>query len=132
MYLSLLLLLLLRTECKIFKVHRELSNESKIVKFSIIHTVQKMKFSIKDFLSKCDQIHMKLRIWSHLLKKSLMENFIFCAVTKIKSAIAGLIIHLWLLAVATLIVSDISSDCFPAKYRYFEQQVVVYLFILYS
>ena len=23
----------------------------------------------------------KLRIWSHLLKKSLMENFIFCAVT---------------------------------------------------
>ena len=22
----------------------------------------------------------KLRIWSHLLKKSLMENFIFCAV----------------------------------------------------
>ena len=23
-----------------------------------------------------------LRIWSHLLKKSLMENFIFCAVTK--------------------------------------------------
>ena len=25
-------------------------------------------------------IHRKLRIWSHLLKKSLMENFIFCAV----------------------------------------------------
>ena len=22
-----------------------------------------------------------VRIWSHLLKKSLMENFIFCAVT---------------------------------------------------
>ena len=36
---------------------------------------QKMKFPIKDFLSKCDQIRMKL-IWSHLLKKSLMENFI--------------------------------------------------------
>ena len=33
--------------------------------------------SIKDFFSKCDQIHRKLRIWSHLLKKSLMENFIF-------------------------------------------------------
>ena len=43
-------------------------------------TAQKMKFSIKDFFSKCDQIHRKLRIWSHLLKKSLMENFIFCAV----------------------------------------------------
>ena len=39
-----------------------------------------MKFSIKDFSSKCDQIHRKLRIWSHLLEKSLTENFIFCAV----------------------------------------------------
>ena len=34
-----------------------------------------MKFSIKDFFSKCF-----LRIWSHLLKKFLMKNFIFCAV----------------------------------------------------
>ena len=41
---------------------------------------KKMKFSIKDFFSKCDQIHSFLRIWSHLLKKSLMENFIFRAV----------------------------------------------------
>ena len=32
-----------------------------------------MKFSIKDIFSKCDQI-------LHLLKKSLTENFIFCAV----------------------------------------------------
>ena len=31
-------------------------------------TTQKMKFSIKDFFSKCDQIRSKL------------ENFIFCAV----------------------------------------------------
>ena len=43
-------------------------------------TAQKIKFSIKDFFSKCNQIHSKLRIWSHLLKKPLMENFIFCAV----------------------------------------------------
>ena len=43
-------------------------------------TGQRMKFSIEDFFSKCDQIHSLLRIWSHLLKKSLMENFIFCAV----------------------------------------------------
>ena len=34
-------------------------------------------FSIKDFFSKCDQIRNFLRIWSHLLKKTLMENFIF-------------------------------------------------------
>ena len=49
----------------------------------IFNTAQKMKFSIKEFFSKCDQIRRKLRIWSHLLKKSLMENFIFCAVWKI-------------------------------------------------
>ena len=36
-----------------------------------------MKFSIKDLFSKSDQILLKLWIWSHLLKKSLMENFIF-------------------------------------------------------
>ena len=46
---------------------------------SVQFTAQKMKFSIKDFFSKCDQIRRKLPIWSHLLKKSLMENFIFCA-----------------------------------------------------
>ena len=42
-----------------------------------------MKFSIKDFSSKCDQIRSKLRIWSHLLKKFFMKNFIFCAVWEI-------------------------------------------------
>ena len=31
-------------------------------------TAQKMKFSIKDYFSKCDQIRSFLRIWSHLLK----------------------------------------------------------------
>ena len=45
-----------------------------------LFTKQKIKFSIKDFFSKCDQIRSFLRIWSNLLKKSLMENFIFCAV----------------------------------------------------
>ena len=35
---------------------------------------QKAKFSIKDFFSKCDQIRSFLWIWSHLLKKSLMEK----------------------------------------------------------
>ena len=41
-----------------------------------------MKFSIKDFFSNCNQIRRKLRIWSHLPKKSLMENFTLCAVNK--------------------------------------------------
>ena len=48
-------------------------------------TAQKMKFSTKDFFRKCDQILSLLRIWSHLLKKSLMENFIFCAVDHAQS-----------------------------------------------
>ena len=39
-----------------------------------------MKFSIKDFFSKRDQIPSFLRILSHL-KKSLMENFIFSVVS---------------------------------------------------
>ena len=49
------------------------------VSLTISYTAQKMKFPIKDFFSKCDQIRSFLRIWSHLLKKSLKENFIFCA-----------------------------------------------------
>ena len=39
-----------------------------------------MKFSIKDFFSK-SVVHWKLWIYSYLLKKSLIENFILCAVT---------------------------------------------------
>ena len=42
---------------------------------SLVVTAQKMKFSIKDFFSKWDQIRRK-----HFLNKSLMENIIFCAV----------------------------------------------------
>ena len=41
---------------------------------------KKMKFSIKDIFNKCDQIRIFLRICPHLLRKSLMENFIFSAV----------------------------------------------------
>ena len=44
------------------------------------NTARKMKFSIKDFVSKCDQICREMCIWSNLLEKSLIENFIFCAV----------------------------------------------------
>ena len=40
------------------------------------NTAQKMKFSIEDLVWGL----RKLRIWSYLLKKFLMENFIFCVV----------------------------------------------------
>ena len=54
------------------------------VKAAVV-TAQKMKFSIKDFFNKCDQVRSFLRIWSHLLKKTLMENFIYCALSSLLS-----------------------------------------------
>ena len=42
---------------------------------------QKMKFFFKDLYSKCDQICKKTAdLVIYLLKKFLIENFIFCAV----------------------------------------------------
>ena len=52
-------------------------NFEKPFKRIILYTVHKMKIPIKDFFSKSDQIRSFLRIWSHLLKELLMENFIF-------------------------------------------------------
>ena len=43
-------------------------------------TAQKMRFTVNDFFNKCDQIRSFVRISWHLLKKLLMENFIFCVV----------------------------------------------------
>ena len=47
------------------------------MKLGCTDTTRKMKFSIKDFFRKCDEIRRKLWIWSHLLKKSLMGHLIF-------------------------------------------------------
>ena len=62
------------------------NNKTQTVKLYIIcraaqksHS-RKNEFSVKDFFSKCDQIRRELRIWSHLLKKCLMENN-FCVVS---------------------------------------------------
>ena len=58
------------------KSYEEKNGLSVILKFT---TAQKMKCSIKDFFSKCDQIRSFLWIWPHLLKKFSVENFVFCA-----------------------------------------------------
>ena len=53
-------------------------------RFLLVH---KNKAFIKDFFSKCDQIRRSwrfLQIWSHLLKTSLMESFVFCPVYRVK------------------------------------------------
>ena len=66
-----------------------------------------MIFYIKDFFSKCDQIRKKLRMWSHLSQKSLMENFIFCAVLFLqenvdKICLTGSLIRLFIILYAKL------------------------------
>ena len=52
----------------------------KEIDFLIVRTLQKIKFLIKYFFSKCEQIHSLLGIRSHLLNILLMENFNFYAV----------------------------------------------------
>ena len=47
----------------------------------VIFNAQKLKFSIKDFFSKCNQIRRRLGIWSHLPKKSVLyKNLQFMSV----------------------------------------------------
>ena len=62
------------------KLNDVVNNQVAKTQNSTRYTAQKMKFSIKHLFSECDQIRRKLRFWSHLLKKSLIENFILCAV----------------------------------------------------
>ena len=61
---------------KHFMTIQQCSNFSR-VSYIVQYTAQKMKFSIKGFLSKCEQMQNFLRIFSHLLKESLMENLTF-------------------------------------------------------
>ena len=58
--------------------------DEKITRLSTSYTAQKLRFYIKDFFSKCDQIRSFRRIWSYLLKRSLMKNLIFCVVLPMK------------------------------------------------
>ena len=46
----------------------------------LIIPTQKMKFSITDFFSRCNQTRSLLWIWSYLVNTYLMEHLIFCAV----------------------------------------------------
>ena len=63
-----------------------LTDLSKALSWTVSHkiaciTAQKMKFSVKDYFSKCDQIGSLVWIWSHLLEKSLKENSFFVCST---------------------------------------------------
>ena len=46
---------------------------------------KKWSFPLSISFGKCEQIRRKLRIYSHYLKKSVTENFIFCAVIAMKA-----------------------------------------------
>ena len=69
--------------CILLHLWREIFPRSYAASFSkkkqifLNQIAQKMKIFIKDFFSKSDQIRWKQQIWSHLLKKSLVERFIF-------------------------------------------------------
>ena len=58
-----------------FRIWRVLIRKMETILHRKNYIEQKMKLPIKDFL-------IFLRIWSHLLKKFLMEIAIFCAVRK--------------------------------------------------
>ena len=62
-----------------FNSFRMVKSHSYNVTTWILTQHKKTKFSIKNFFSKCDQIRSFLRMWLHLLKKSLMQSFIFSA-----------------------------------------------------
>ena len=69
-----------------------------------------MTFSIKDFFSKRDQIRSFLMIWSHLLKKSLIENVVFWAVFLTATAhVSFLGMGEWVLGYAI-----VQHYCFPS------------------
>ena len=78
-------MLILYTQLEVVRVSNESLNRSsqftsRNITDQVIVTAQKMIFSMKNFFSKCDRIRSFLQIWPHLLKKSLMKNFIFCSV----------------------------------------------------
>ena len=86
---------------KISFFKRDFSEKIKTLCQGCNYTAQKMKFFIKNLFSKCDQIR-ELRVCSYLLKKSLIENFIFwtrlrpCHISMMKLLYASC---QWLLAV---------------------------------
>ena len=75
-------LLLLITLTKSMHLKNLSMFHARFVNLQALITAQKRKLFIQNFVSNCDQFCWNLRIWSYLLKKSSMENFIFCAVNQ--------------------------------------------------
>ena len=59
----------------------------KIIVAMFLHAGNYMKLSVNYFFRKCEHIHSFLRICSHLLQKSLIENFFIVQCTAVAEAI---------------------------------------------
>ena len=81
-------------------------NHQSVTEVSWNQHCTKNEVSNKGFFSNCDQIGRKLWIWSHLLKNSLVENFIFCAV-----------LNLWVVSLIALLKNH--ADLSFLKFPYF-------------
>ena len=65
---------------KAIKISRLRKAEVHLKTKCMVQCTKNEVFFSKGFFSKSDQICRKLKSWSHLLKKFVMENLIFCSV----------------------------------------------------
>ena len=100
--------------------------QNKNYKSNKTYTAQKMKFSIKNFFGKCDQIRSFLWIWPHLLKKPSMENFIFlCSDTLLFSWLASNFLEHFYSC-----LSPFLTNYFPPPEIYFLQIYLNWFFLI--
>ena len=88
-----------------------------------------MKFSIEDFFSKYNHLCSFLRILSHLLKESLIENFIFCALNHFYCLYDYTVITLFYICIAIIIVAKIGFFKTFSKASYFWLLLLFYLIL---
>ena len=91
---------------------------------------KKMKVFIKDFFINCDKICSFLWIWSHLLKKSLIGNFIFCAVqeTFLSTQLQAVICMIRLQSVQVEKSQENIILCKPSLSLFYEKKCSLFLF----
>ena len=98
---------------------KNISSDNLTNSFTIDNASQKMKFLIKDFFIKCDQILSFLQIWSHLMKKSLMKNFTFCVQCKMCDCEFYITLKemkiIFVFLVICLIIDNIANRCTRRK-----------------
>ena len=92
----------------------------------VMAVYKKKKFSIKDLFSKWDQIRKKLRIWSHLLEKSIIGNFIFCAML-----VKGNLAEVFKLPIAVFIFKIFDPDI-PFTWTTYRDKKIVKMIVIWN